>query len=110
FSEAELEQASKSAVGMQFFAVPSDLANNLASYPHVLFKKMQSLLPSQLQDIISRALGDDFDKLRTRATEFMLNSGRYITKQAVSFGSNTFQFVVSLGVMLYLLFFLLRDG
>lgn len=110
FSEAELEQASKSAVGMQFFAVPSDIANNLASYPHVLFKKIQSLLPSQLQDIISRALGDDFDKLRTRATEFMLNSGRYITKQAVSFGSNTFQFVVSLGVMLYLLFFLLRDG
>ncbi|CAJ3598162.1 PerM family permease [Burkholderia pseudomallei] len=30
--------------------------------------------------------------------------------QALSIGQNTFQFVVSFGVMLYLVFFLLRDG
>ena len=30
--------------------------------------------------------------------------------QALSIGMNTFEFVIRLGIMLYLLFFLLRDG
>ena len=39
-----------------------------------------------------------------------LQGSKFLATQAVSVGQNTFQFVVGMGVMLYLLFFLLRDG
>src|SRR5690625_4851024 len=43
-------------------------------------------------------------------TALRVSSGQFLTRKAVSIGSNTFQFIISLGVMLYLLYFLLRDG
>ena len=35
---------------------------------------------------------------------------QFLATQALSIGQDTFQFVISFGIMLYLLFFLLRDG
>jgi predicted PurR-regulated permease PerM len=36
--------------------------------------------------------------------------GQVLAPQALSLGMNTFEFMIGLGIMLYLLFFLLRDG
>ena len=39
-----------------------------------------------------------------------MKGGQALAPQALSIGMNTFDFVIGLGIMLYLLFFLLRDG
>ncbi|MBR1236025.1 AI-2E family transporter [Bradyrhizobium sp. AUGA SZCCT0177] len=39
-----------------------------------------------------------------------MKGGQVLAPQALSIGMNTFDFMIGLGIMLYLLFFLLRDG
>jgi predicted PurR-regulated permease PerM len=39
-----------------------------------------------------------------------MKGGQVLAPQALSMGVNTLDFMVGLGIMLYLLFFLLRDG
>jgi predicted PurR-regulated permease PerM len=39
-----------------------------------------------------------------------LQGSQLIATQALNIGQNTFEFIISFGIMLYLLFFLLRDG
>src|SRR5690606_26041987 len=48
--------------------------------------------------------------LREKLSSMALEGSKYLASQAVNVGQNTFQFLVSMGIMLYLLFFLLRDG
>ncbi len=48
--------------------------------------------------------------LQERLVGWATASTQFIAGQAVSIGQGTFGFVVDLAVMLYLLFFLLRDG
>lgn len=43
-------------------------------------------------------------------TSNLVKGGQILAPQALSIGINTFDFTISLGIMLYLLFFLLRDG
>lgn len=52
----------------------------------------------------------DLLSIREKLSAGALQGSQFLAKQAVGIGQNTFQFVVGLGVMLYLLFFLLRDG
>jgi predicted PurR-regulated permease PerM len=40
----------------------------------------------------------------------LMKGGQVLAPQALSIGMNTFDFMISLGIMLYLMFFLLRDG
>ena len=39
-----------------------------------------------------------------------MKGGQVLAPQALSIGMNTFDFMIGFGIMLYLLFFLLRDG
>ncbi|MFA7437599.1 AI-2E family transporter [Castellaniella sp.] len=48
--------------------------------------------------------------IREKLSAGALEVSQWLARQAVNIGQNTFQFVIGLGVMLYLLFFLLRDG
>ncbi|MCQ9615956.1 AI-2E family transporter [Paenalcaligenes niemegkensis] len=73
-------------------------------------EQVLNVLPQSVQSGVDTLLGGDLAQLRDRFSDFALSSGQFLTKQAVSIGSNTFQFLVSLAIMLYLLFFLLRDG
>jgi len=52
----------------------------------------------------------DVASLQAKVTHSIGQGSQFIAAQALNIGQNTFQFVVQLGVMLYLLFFLLRDG
>lgn len=79
---------------------------NLGRY----LEQIVHVLPPRIQSGVDTLLGGDLNQLRERISDFALSSGQFLTKQAVSIGSNTFQFLVSLAIMLYLLFFLLRDG
>ncbi|WP_166268568.1 AI-2E family transporter [Marinobacter caseinilyticus] len=52
----------------------------------------------------------DFAQLRDRAVNAFVGGSQFMAKQALGFGQNTFQFFLGLALMVYLAFFLLRDG
>ncbi|WP_051687280.1 AI-2E family transporter [Microbulbifer sp. HZ11] len=54
--------------------------------------------------------GLDFDGLKERLLGGLMAAGSLIAKNALALGQNTLNFFVSLGLMLYLTFFLIRDG
>lgn len=49
-------------------------------------------------------------EVEARLSQFGAQASQFLATKAVDVGSNTLQFVIGFGVMLYLLFFLLRDG
>lgn len=51
-----------------------------------------------------------FAELRDRAVSVFVGGSQFFAKQALGFGQNTFQFFLGLALMVYLAFFLLRDG
>ncbi len=79
---------------------------NLGNYLDQILRSM----PESVRNLADRLLGGDLNKVREQFSDFAVSAGQFLTKQALSIGSNTFQFLVGLGIMLYLLFFLLRDG
>ncbi|MBA1273848.1 AI-2E family transporter [Stutzerimonas azotifigens] len=71
----------------------------------------REMLPGPLQNQLDRfGLGGDMDSLRARLASGALEGSQYLATKAFSFGQGTFQFFVSFFVMIYLLFFLIRDG
>ncbi|MDO3723070.1 AI-2E family transporter [Marinobacter sp. chi1] len=54
--------------------------------------------------------GVDFAELRDRAVSLFVGGSQFLAKQAIGVGQNTFQFFLGLALMVYLAFFLLRDG
>ena len=52
----------------------------------------------------------DLSGLRERVVNAFVGGSQFLAKQAIGVGQNTFQFFLSLALMVYLAFFLLRDG
>lgn len=73
-------------------------------------RRVFELLPSWVTSLLERFDIVDVESLQARLTDALTQASHLIAVQAVNIGQNTLQFLVSLGVMLYLLFFLLRDG
>lgn len=74
------------------------------------FQSIFNLLPAWITDILSRAGLSDFDSLQRRITSLLLQGSQFIATQALSIGQNTFEFLTSIFITLYLAFFLIRDG
>jgi len=74
------------------------------------FAQIQHALPDWAKQQLSRLGVTDFEALRERIGSGMASSFETVATQALSFGQGAFSVFVSLGVMLYLTFFLLRDG
>jgi predicted PurR-regulated permease PerM len=55
-------------------------------------------------------LNFDLNMAKDQLSKAALTASRYITQHAVQIGQGTIQFFVSLGLMLYVAFFMLRDG
>lgn len=68
------------------------------------------LLPDFVIDGLAFLGMDDLSELQRRVTSVLGQMMRGIAAQAVVIGQSTAQFVVGLGIMLYVLFFLFRDG
>lgn len=79
---------------------------NVAAY----LEQIIASLPPSITESLHRFGIANLDDIGAKFSAFAMSAGQFLTKQAVSIGSNTFQFIVGLGVMLYLLFFLLKDG
>ncbi len=100
------------------------IATSLAREAAGLYSKIQSgeynfsgyvqrvfdALPAWATGWLDRFNLGDLSALRETLTSGLMKGGQVLAPQALSIGMNTFDFVISLGIMLYLLFFLLRDG
>jgi predicted PurR-regulated permease PerM len=67
-------------------------------------------LPAWATGLIEQFNLTNFSGLRDSLKAGLMKGGQILAPQALSIGMNTFDFVIGLGIMLYLLFFLLRDG
>jgi predicted PurR-regulated permease PerM len=72
--------------------------------------EFKSILPPMLQHWLDRLGLGDYDGLQDKVSKIAMQGSQYLAAQAFSFGQGTFDFVVSFFIMLYLLFFFLRDG
>lgn len=55
-------------------------------------------------------VGVDIESLRERAINALMQGGQFFAQSALNIGQNTARLFIHFGVMLYLAFFLLRDG
>lgn len=76
----------------------------------VYFQQAVASLPEWLVRLLNRFGIDDLAGLQDRLSTFVAQGSQLLAKQAVSIGQNTLNFMISFGIMLYLLFFFLRDG
>src|SRR5689334_6495235 len=78
--------------------------------PALYFQQIVSALPSWLTSVLDRFELTNLASLQQRVSDSLSKGLQVIGAQAFNLGQNTFDFIVSFFIMLYLLFFLLRDG
>jgi predicted PurR-regulated permease PerM len=74
------------------------------------FQQIVSALPQWLTRLLDRMDLLDINSIQQRLSSGAVQGSQYVATQAISITQNTFDFMVSFYIMLYLLFFLLRDG
>jgi predicted PurR-regulated permease PerM len=74
------------------------------------FQQIFDALPAWVTHVLDRFDLTNVAAVQERLSSGLLQASRFIASQAVNIGQSTFDFVVSLFVMLYVLFFWLRDG
>lgn len=74
------------------------------------FQRINDGMPAWLTRFLERIDLASAQEIQNKLSSVAAEAGKLIAGKAVDFGQNTLGFVVSFGVMLYLLFFLLRDG
>ncbi|HGM5554512.1 AI-2E family transporter [Pseudomonas putida] len=79
-----------------------DIGAYLAQFKHSL--------PPYFQHLLDRFGMGELNGVREKIVKASMQGSQVLASQAFSFGQGTFEFVVSFGIMLYLLFFFLRDG
>lgn len=79
---------------------------NLGGY----FQQVFDALPEWASNLLRRFHLTNLGAVQDRLSAALMKGGQFIAARALHTGQNAFSFIVSLFVMLYLLFFLLRDG
>jgi predicted PurR-regulated permease PerM len=74
------------------------------------FARILDALPSWAVSLLDRYGLTSFPAVQESVSAGLMKGSQFFASQAINIGQNTFDFIVSLFVMLYLLFFLLRDG
>ncbi|ODT68913.1 MAG: AI-2E family transporter [Nitrosomonadales bacterium SCN 54-20] len=74
------------------------------------FQQIASAAPPWLVNLLDRSGLTNIAELQDMLSSGVLRGSQFIATHALSLGQNAFEFLVSFGIMLYLLFFLLRDG
>ncbi len=75
-----------------------------------IIRDLEAAIPRQWRAQIERFGPSDLDELQSRLSSVLTSGLQLIAREAVSIGQGAFNFALTLGVMLYLTFFLLRDG
>ncbi len=74
------------------------------------FQQIVSALPSWASSALDRFGLTSILELEEKLSSVAVQGSQFVATRALNIGQNTFQFLISLSVMLYLLFFMLRDG
>ncbi len=75
-----------------------------------LFQQVFDAMPAWMAGLLDRAGLTSLRVVQERLSAGMSQGVQFLATQALNLGQNTLNFILSLFVMLYLLFFLLRDG
>lgn len=73
-------------------------------------QQVLAALPEWVRTVLDRLGLLNLTALQQQLTSLLAGSGQFITTHLLGLGQNTLDFIIALFVMLYLLFFLLRDG
>lgn len=68
------------------------------------FQQIMAALPAPVHDILARFDLADIPSLQEKLSNAVMQGSQFLATQAFSIGQDTFQFVISFGIMLYLLF------
>ncbi|MEO7938915.1 MAG: AI-2E family transporter [Burkholderiaceae bacterium] len=79
---------------------------NLNTY----YRQVVDALPVWGRDLLLRLGVDDIDAMQQWLLSVVAEKGQVLTGRVFLLGQNTLEWLLSFGLMLYLLFFLLRDG
>lgn len=78
--------------------------------PTLYFRGLFNALPDWIGALLDRFGLVNFSALQRRLSAALAQGTQFIATQALSIGQNTFEFVASVFITLYLAFFLIRDG
>lgn len=93
----------------EIFAVYQTLKTTPLNLPEH-FHHAVSMLPSSVQHVLADNGISNIAGIQKKLTQGAAVISQFVATQALSISQNVFQFVVSFGLMLYLVFFLMRDG
>ena len=74
------------------------------------FQQVLAAMPAWAMSLLDRFNLTSAAELEARLSSVSVQASQFFATKALDLGQNTLQFIVSFGIMLYLLFFLLRDG
>ncbi len=74
------------------------------------FQQIYDALPTWMTGMLNRSGLSNLGMIQERVADSLTKGSQFIATQALSIGQNAFDFFVSFFIMLYLLFFFLRDG
>lgn len=75
-----------------------------------LFSRFVEMLPAFVRDRLRPLDPNNLSQLRDYISSALLDGGGFFAGRMLSFGQNTLHLVLAFGIMIYLLFFLFRDG
>jgi predicted PurR-regulated permease PerM len=74
------------------------------------FQQVLDALPAWVTGLLDRFGLTDLATVQQRLADILLRGSQFLATQAINIGQTTFEVIIRLFIMLYLLFFLLRDG
>lgn len=92
--------------GAQIYGLIRSGKVNFGAY----FGQIVEGLPTWLRQILEQQGLLDLSSIQQKLSESGSEIGQYVASQAVNIGQNTARILASAGILLYVLFFLLRDG
>ncbi|NIG33206.1 AI-2E family transporter [Pantoea sp. ICBG 828] len=98
-----------SSLVVEINTVYTKLQTNSAQFPAVFASLLQHL-PEWAQTWLADHNLNNAAQIQQKLSGFALKGGQYMAGSVFLIGKGTFTFTVGFGVMLYLLFFLLKDG
>ncbi len=98
-----------SSLAFEINLVYSKLQHNDTQFP-VVVANLINHLPGWAKQLLAEHNLDSAAQIQRQLSAVALKGGQYLAGSAFLIGKGTFGFTVSFGIMLYLLFFLLKDG
>ena len=98
-----------SSLAVELNVVYNKLQHNDAQFPEVV-ASLFAHLPEWARSFLADHSLDNAAKIQQKLSDVVLKGGQYLAGSAFLIGKGTFGFAISFGIMLYLLFFLLKDG